>query len=146
MINFGPAETYEVASLIFNELKNVPENNVCFDWGKQYIPTIYSIIGAENPQWASVSNAVFLCLNCAGTHRTLGAHYSSVRSLRLDSWNEKQLKCMSVGGNKKFREFMSQYDLDQETIDYKYKTQAAEFYRKKVNLICFLIFSIFTNF
>ena len=45
---------------------------------------------------------------------------------------------MSVGGNKKFREFMSQYDLDQETIDYKYKTQAAEFYRKKVNLICFL--------
>lgn len=39
---------------------------------------------------------------------------------------------MSVGGNKKFKEFLSIYDLDNETVDFKYNTKAAEFYRKKV--------------
>jgi len=39
---------------------------------------------------------------------------------------------MSVGGNQKFREFLSHYDLDNETIEYKYQTKAAEYYRRKV--------------
>jgi hypothetical protein len=39
---------------------------------------------------------------------------------------------MSVGGNKKFREFLAIYDLDNETVDFKYNTKAAEYYRKKV--------------
>lgn len=72
-------------------------------------------------------------MNCVGVHRTLGAHLSFVRSVNLDAWNEKQLKCMTVGGNKKFKDFLAIYDLDNETIDYKYQTKAAEYYRKKVN-------------
>lgn len=39
---------------------------------------------------------------------------------------------MTVGGNRKFKEFLSIYDLDNETIDFKYQTKAAEYYRKKV--------------
>jgi len=89
-------------------------------------------LGADSPKWASVNNAVFVCLNCCALHRPLGAHISFLRSVNLDAWNEKQLKCMSVGGNKKFREFLAIYDLDNETIDFKYQTKAAEYYRKKV--------------
>lgn len=44
---------------------------------------------------------------------------------------------MSVGGNKKFATFLAQYDLDDETIIYKYKTRAAEYYRKLVRFECF---------
>jgi len=39
---------------------------------------------------------------------------------------------MSVGGNQKFKDFLSIYDLENETIDYKYNTKAADFYRRKV--------------
>ncbi|KAF9481855.1 Arf GTPase activating protein [Pholiota conissans] len=27
-----------------------------------------------NPQWASLSFAIFICLQCAGTHRGFGVH------------------------------------------------------------------------
>jgi hypothetical protein len=41
---------------------------------------------------------------------------------------------MSIGGNNKFRDFLAKYDLDNETIDYKYQTKAAEYYRKSIKL------------
>ena len=34
--------------------------------------------GNPNPQWASISFAVLLCLQCAGTHRGFGVHIRCV--------------------------------------------------------------------
>ena len=39
---------------------------------------------------------------------------------------------MSAGGNQKFKEFLAQYDLDNETVEVKYESCAADYYRKKV--------------
>ncbi|KAL4076206.1 hypothetical protein V8B97DRAFT_1863763 [Scleroderma yunnanense] len=65
--------------------------------------------GNPNPQWASVSFAIFICLQCAGTHRGFGVHISFVRSVSMDTWQSDQIKRMQLGGNAPFKEFLQSY-------------------------------------
>lgn len=86
---------------VFSEVFLQPENKVCFD------------CGAANPKWASVNNAVLLCFQCAGKHRTFGVQTSFVRSCALDKWKAKQLEQMKLGGNKAAKAYFDRNDLVQ---------------------------------
>ena len=71
-------------------------------------------------------------MNCAALHRSMGVNVSFVRSLSMDTWSEKKLKLMALGGNKKLKEFFQIYDLNDESVQQRYNTRAADFYRLKL--------------
>uniref|UniRef100_F6RVN3 ArfGAP with dual PH domains 1 n=1 Tax=Equus caballus TaxID=9796 RepID=F6RVN3_HORSE len=54
--------------------------------------------GAPDPDWASYTLGVFICLSCSGIHRNI-PQVSKVKSVRLDTWEEAQVEFMASHGN-----------------------------------------------
>ncbi|XP_074839985.1 arf-GAP with dual PH domain-containing protein 1-like isoform X6 [Carettochelys insculpta] len=63
-----------------------PENALCADCQK------------PDPDWASYTLGVFICLNCSGIHRNI-PNISKVKSLRMDHWDEAQVQFLEQHGN-----------------------------------------------
>ncbi|XP_062998986.1 arf-GAP with dual PH domain-containing protein 1 isoform X2 [Elgaria multicarinata webbii] len=53
---------------------------------------------APDPDWASHTLGVFICLYCSGNHRNI-PHVSKVKSVRLDEWDNVQVEFMASTGN-----------------------------------------------
>lgn len=105
---------------VFEKMRDTHDDNkVCFECQE------------ASPQWASVNNAILVCLTCCGLHRGLGTQTSLVRSTTLDMWTEKQLKLLSAGGNHALNEFMETYNLRPVEIKLRYTTKALAFYRRQ---------------
>ncbi|XP_059754314.1 arf-GAP with dual PH domain-containing protein 1 isoform X2 [Balaenoptera ricei] len=54
--------------------------------------------GAPDPDWASYTLGVFICLSCSGIHRNI-PQVSKVKSVRLDAWEDAQVEFMTSRGN-----------------------------------------------
>eukprot|EP01055_Gregarina_sp_Pseudo9_P002362 Gregarina_sp_Pseudo_9__2361@NODE_266_length_3357_cov_53_132911_g249_i0_p1_GENE_NODE_266_length_3357_cov_53_132911_g249_i0NODE_266_length_3357_cov_53_132911_g249_i0_p1_ORF_typecomplete_len345_score32_10ArfGap/PF01412_18/1_5e31ArfGap/PF01412_18/4_5e03DUF2300/PF10062_9/0_0019_NODE_266_length_3357_cov_53_132911_g249_i011942228 len=105
----------------FQNLKvQVPENSRCFDCGQ------------VNPQWASITHGIFICLLCSGMHRGLGVQTSFVRSLTMDSWTPHQKLMMESGGNKTAKMYFSKWGIDSLPVRHKYQTRGAQWWREKL--------------
>lgn len=88
---------------------------------------------APNPQWASPKFGIFICLECAGIHRSLGVHISFVRSITMDQFKSEELERMEKGGNEPFKEYMAAHNVDL-TLPHKvkYDNPIAEDYKQKL--------------
>jgi hypothetical protein len=106
---------------IFAKLKSDSDNLLCFE------------CRSSDTSYASLSLSVFLCPSCAETHMNLGVDISFVRSLEQETWSIKQLKLLSVGGNRAFREFLATYSIpDDLSIETKYRLVAVQYYRESL--------------
>jgi hypothetical protein len=101
-------------------LRSIPGNSRCIDCGNC------------NPDWASVSYGILLCVRCSGRHRSYGVATSRVRSISMDNWSYSQVLSMLEGGNEQLHNFYSRYlmcDKISRVFDRRYQTKAAHFYR-----------------
>ena len=49
---------------------------------------------------ASINLGIFICINCSGCHRELGAHISKIKSITLDLWSNDILGLFKKIDNK----------------------------------------------
>nr|CAJ2476395.1 unnamed protein product [Leishmania braziliensis] len=75
----------------FDVLLHRSENRECFD------------CATKHPRWASTNLGVFLCLRCAGIHRSMGTHISKVKSTNMDAWADSMMFLMEHVGNARGR-------------------------------------------
>lgn len=120
-------------------VRGLPGNSCCIDCGE------------ADPQWASVSYGVLMCLQCSGYHRALGVQVSFIRHVSMDNWSHPQVLSMLEGGNGQLTQFFDRHSLagnrrpdrgvadsggtvngSNTIVDKRYKTKAALFYREQL--------------
>lgn len=112
----SPYSNYE-----FEELLQDKANLVCFDCGR------------GPASWASVNNAIYLCMNCAGEHRSYGVSVSYIRSINIDKWNDTQINCMKVGGNRRLEELLTKFEVPRKTSPkILYSSKLLEYHRHQI--------------
>ncbi|CAD8090340.1 unnamed protein product [Paramecium sonneborni] len=72
---------------IFALILKRPENLLCAD------------CATKGPRWVSLDYGIFICMDCAGAHRTLGPSVTRVRSTNIDGWYQENIDIMESIGN-----------------------------------------------
>ncbi len=51
-----------------------------------------------DPGWSDIKFGVFICIECSGIHRGLGAHLAQVKSLALDEFSDENVTVSPSSG------------------------------------------------
>ncbi|KAM9324516.1 arf-GAP with dual PH domain-containing protein 1-like [Gastrophryne carolinensis] len=101
------------------------------DWNKKSVKilakkagnTKCADCGEPDPQWASSTLGVFLCVTCCGIHRNLPD--SKVKSLCMAKWDEDQIEFLEKHGNDAAKD--------------KYEAHVPVYYYKPTHLDCHVL-------
>lgn len=102
------------------DISNHAENSICID------------CDMKNPKWVSLKYGIFMCLECAGVHRSLGIYLDVIKSIGLDSWDKEAYLPVKFGGNKKFRDYLAANNIKIDEITEKYKNNKVMEYSKNL--------------
>lgn len=80
---------------------------------------------------ACVTFGVFICESCSEKHNSSLPETSLIKSLKDDTWTIYHINQMLTGGNKRFREFIANFDISPYCeISMKYSSDPAKQYQK----------------
>ncbi len=94
-----------------SDISKKDENLRCIDCNAMY------------PKWVSIYYGTFMCLECAGVHRSLGIYLDSIKSVGLDVWEVNAYLSVKYGGNKQFLDYLSKYGNTEKNIENKYRQE-----------------------
>lgn len=84
--------------------------------------------GRPSKQWAELTFAIFLCLDCAASFREF-PWLTKIKSVNLDEWSSQDVDRMEKGGNESFSHFLRIYSLELGDIRVKVTCRASKYYR-----------------
>ncbi len=103
------------------DLLNDPFNKFCVDCTK------------SESTHANISFGTFICADCALAHiENFGMDRSYVKDIFEEVWDQYQIKSVSLGGNRKFWDFMKQYKSENKDMLSKYDTSESQYYKKRL--------------
>lgn len=103
----------------FLQFQLTKENSRCADCSSQTV------------SHACISHGVFICETCSINHELLTAKISIIKPLANEFWSSYHTNLMLTGGNKRFRDFMTNFEYTSDCeIQEKYLSQPAAQYRK----------------
>ena len=103
------------------KLSNEEDNKKCFDCEN------------EPARWISLNNGIYLCHECSEEHKNFEIGTNIIKSISLEQWNKNQLKIMKIGGNKRLKLFLENYNVP-KNIGKKdlYNSKLMVYYRRQL--------------
>ena len=82
-------KTDTITQTELNKLRDLPWNSTCFD------------CTALEPAWVALPHGVFICVDCAQTHRNMGQHVSQTKAINTSThlWSPAELAVVHEVGN-----------------------------------------------
>lgn len=103
---------------LVESISKKPENLTCVD------------CNSKNPKWVSARYGTFMCLDCAGVHRSLGVYLDFIKSIGLDTWDRESYLPVKYGGNSRFKEYLVSQEINDLDINEKYQNSKIIEYSK----------------
>lgn len=118
----GDPQTPEISAFLKRQIQDDRYNAFCIDCQR------------NRSSHCNISFGTFLCSDCANVHReNFAFHESYIKQVFAESWDTYQIRIVEVGGNKRFFDFLSEYQQERDTIPYKYASVNAHYYRRMIS-------------
>ena len=93
--------------------------------------------GNENPEYISINNGVFICIECIPNHLKFPKNISRILKNDKNSLTLNEIQCLLCGGNKALLDFINnEYPkLSELPPNILYRTQAMVYYRQHLQYL-----------
>jgi len=129
-------------------VKNESKRNTVIYEGNPYIKMIKQKLndefnnycvecGSENPEYLSINNGVFICIDCVQNHLRFPKSISKIIKNNKNSLTLNEIQCLLCGGNKALLDFINNDfpKLSEFPPNILYRTQAMAYYRQNLQYL-----------